>query len=225
MPLKKSRISIQLFKIVAGVFLLTLLVTALQIASLNFYNPGTTAWMRMRVHQAAEKDKKLTIKHTFVPLRKISLNMQKAVISAEDDKFYDHFGFDIDAIQKAFDRNNRKGKIKRGGSTITQQLAKNLYLYPKRSYWRKGREAVITIFLEILLSKKRILELYLNYIEWGNGIFGVQEAANYYFKTTASRLNLEQSCRLASIIPSPRRYKIFGDYVSRRTAVLVNILQ
>jgi len=200
------------------------IITLLQAAALNFYNPSQTAWMRMRMREARSKGKVLEIKRTFVEIEKLPKWMQIVAVKAEDDGFYTHYGFDFEAMQKAYERNEKKGKIKRGGSTITQQLAKNLYLYPKRSYWRKIREAVITGAMELTLSKKRILELYLNYIEWGPGIFGVEEAAKYHFGIKARQLNLEQSCRLAAIIPSPRRYKVYGDYVTRRAERLMRIV-
>jgi monofunctional biosynthetic peptidoglycan transglycosylase len=191
---------------------------------LNFHNPSHTAWMNMRLKQAKARHRKLVIRHDWVPLNSISKNLQLAVIKAEDDRFYQHWGFDIEAMRKAYNRNERSNRIKFGGSTITQQLAKNLYLSPQRSYWRKFREAWITLNMELFLSKRRILELYLNSIEWGPGIFGVEAGAKHYFNVNAKNLNLEQSCRLAAIIPSPLRYKIYGDYVNRRTQILMLIV-
>lgn len=200
------------------------LVTALQCAVLLFHNPANTAWMRLRVREAHAEGKTLEIKHHWLDFNVIPLAMKQAVVAAEDERFYQHHGFDWEAMKKALAGNDKSGKIHRGGSTITQQLAKNLFLSPSRSYWRKLREAFITANLELFLSKDRILELYLNSIEFGPGVFGVDAAAEYHFHTTARRLSLDQCCRLAAIIPSPRRYKIYGNYVSRRAATLQRII-
>lgn len=199
-------------------------VTVLQVASLKVHNPQNTAWMRLRARQAKSENKPFTVKQTWIPLSDIPKQLQKAVIAAEDEKFYIHNGFDWDALKKAHALNEAKEKIKRGGSTITQQLAKNLYLSPDRSYIRKAREAAITVLMELFLTKERILELYLNLIEFGPGIFGVEEAARYHFGIHAKALSLDQSCRLAAIIPSPRRYRVNGNYVNRRAAVLSQIV-
>jgi monofunctional biosynthetic peptidoglycan transglycosylase len=204
--------------------LAALVVTVLQVALLKVHNPDSTAWMRMRVRQAREQGKTLQIRHTWIPMNQIPKVMQRAVIAAEDDGFYQHHGFDWDAMKKAMERNEKIGRVKRGGSTITQQLAKNLYLSPNRNYWRKAREAVITQLLEWFLSKDRILELYLNCIEFGPGIFGIEEAARYHFAVSARQLSVDQCCRLAAIIPSPLRYKPFGPYVSRRAANIQQIV-
>ena len=203
---------------------LAALVTLAQIALLTVHNPQNTAWMRLRARQAKAAGKPFKVKQTWVPLRDIPLMLRNAVIAAEDEKFYQHNGFDWDALKEAYSLNEEKDKIKRGGSTITQQLAKNLYLSPNRSYVRKVREAVIAVIMEWLLSKDRILELYLNCIEFGPGVFGVEEAARYHFRTTAQRLTLDQSCRLAAIIPSPLRYRVTGNYVNRRAAILARIV-
>jgi monofunctional biosynthetic peptidoglycan transglycosylase len=201
-----------------------LLVTAAQVALLAVHNPHHTAWMRMRIRQAEAQGRKLIIRQTWVPLRQIPRTLQMAVIAAEDEKFYEHHGFDWEALKEAYALNEEKDRIKRGGSTITQQLAKNLYLSPNRSYVRKAREAVITALMELLLSKDRILELYLNCIEFGPGVFGVEEGARYHFGVSVKKLSLDQSCRLAAIIPAPLRYRVSGNYVSRRAAILTQIV-
>ena len=180
--------------------------------------------MRLRVRQAHAQNKELAIKHTWVDLKQIPVSMRQAVVAAEDENFYHHHGFDWDAIQKANELNDKKERIKRGGSTITQQLAKNLYLSPSRTYWRKAREAVITEFMELLLPKDRILELYLNSIEFGPGVFGIEEAARHYFGISARQLSLYQCCQLSAIIPSPLRYKIGGSYVNQRAANIAHII-
>jgi monofunctional biosynthetic peptidoglycan transglycosylase len=210
--------------LVVYVLIAALLTTFVQVLVLRWHDPRTTAWMRMRVRQAREQGKELVIHHTSVPLKQIPTTMRMAVIAAEDDGFFTHHGFDWDAMQKAYELNEKKERIKRGGSTITQQLAKNLYLSPSRSYIRKAREAAITVFMELLLPKDRILELYLNSIEFGPGIFGVEEAARHYFNVPARQLSLYQSCQLAAIIPSPLRYKIGGGYVNQRAATIARII-
>jgi monofunctional biosynthetic peptidoglycan transglycosylase len=211
--------------LLTALFLVTvLLVTVVQVGLLAIHNPHSTAWMRLRARQARAAGKELTIRQTWLPLREIPRILQKAVIAAEDEKFYQHRGFDWEALKEAYALNEEKERVKRGGSTITQQLAKNLYLSPRRSYVRKVREAVITATMELLLSKERILELYLNCIEFGPGAFGVEEGARYHFGVSVRRLSLDQSCRLAAIIPSPLRYRVNGSYVSRRAAVLAQIV-
>jgi monofunctional biosynthetic peptidoglycan transglycosylase len=214
----------KLLLLVAILAILAVVVTVVQVAALNFYNPHNTAWMRMRVRQAAAQHKELTIRQTWRSQSVIPRNLQMAVIAAEDEKFYQHHGFDWESMKQARDQNERRNRIKRGASTITQQLAKNLYLSPERSYIRKAREAFITVVMELLLSKERILELYLNCIEFGPGIFGVDEGARFHFGIALKKLSLDQSCRLAAIIPAPRRYKISGNYVSRRAAILAQIV-
>ena len=214
----------KLLLLVAIFAVLAIVVTVVQVAALNFYNPHNTAWMRMRVRQAAAEHKELNIRQTWRSLSVIPRNLQMAVAAAEDEKFYQHHGFDWESMKQARDQNERRNRIKRGASTITQQLAKNLYLSPERSHIRKAREAFITVVMELLLSKDRILELYLNCIEFGPGIFGVDEGARFHFGIALKKLSLDQSCRLAAIIPAPRRYKISGNYVSRRAAILAQIV-
>ena len=216
------------FKIIALLIalyaVLAAAVTFAQVALLTIHNPHNTAWMRLRARQAQAAGKPFTVRQAWMPLKDIPLTLRKAVIAAEDEKFYQHRGFDWDALKKAYTLNEKRNKIKRGGSTITQQLAKNLYLSPDRSYARKAREAVITAVMELLLSKERILELYLNCIEFGPGIFGVEEGARFHFGVSVKRLSLDQSCRLAAIIPSPLRYRVTGNYISRRSATLARIV-
>lgn len=202
----------------------TVEISFLQVALLRLHDPQTTSWIKMRLRQAYREDKELSIKHTWISRETIPKIIRMAVIAAEDDKFYEHNGFDWEALRKAYEGNEQKGKIRRGGSTITQQLAKNLFLTGHRSYIRKGREAFYTVLLEFLLTKDRILDIYLNSIEFGPGIFGIEEAAKYHFHVSARQLSLDQSCRLASIIPSPLRYKINGNYVSERASVLKQII-
>jgi monofunctional biosynthetic peptidoglycan transglycosylase len=169
-------------------------------------NPKETAMMGFRGEQAKRKGQRARRLWRRVPLSRISPYLIQAVLIAEDDKFFEHDGFDWASMRKALDANIKKKRVLRGGSTITQQLAKNLFLSPEQSVWRKLREAAIAYKLERELSKKRILELYLNLIDWGNGIYGAEAASRYYFHCPASGLTLSQAIRLASVVPNPHRF-------------------
>lgn len=170
------------------------------------HNPDSSAFMDAQEEILQRKNPDAEIKHRWVPYQRISNHLKRAVIVAEDAKFVDHEGFDWDGIEQAFDKNLKKGKIVAGGSTISQQLAKNLFLSGRRTPWRKLEEALITVMLEKLMSKRRILEIYLNVIEWGNGVFGAEAAARYYYKTSAAGLGAEQAAKLAAMVPNPRYY-------------------
>jgi monofunctional biosynthetic peptidoglycan transglycosylase len=176
------------------------------ILSWKLFDPGPTRFMELRLEELRAKDAKAQLKHAWVDYARINMNLKRAVIVAEDAKFADHEGFDWEGIQRALERNKRGGRVVAGGSTITQQLAKNLFLSGDRSYLRKGQEALITLMLEWVLDKQRILEMYLNVAEWGEGVFGAQAAAQHYYKTTADRLSAEQSARLAAMLPRPQFY-------------------
>jgi monofunctional glycosyltransferase len=168
---------------------------------------GQTSFMSYRMDELRAKNPKAVLRYTWVPYERIAVHLKRAMIAAEDAKFVDHEGFDWDGIQLAMEKNQKKGRVVAGGSTITQQLAKNLFLTPARSYWRKAEEAVITVMLEALLPKQRILEMYLNVIEWGNGTFGAEAAAKQLFGVTAAQLSPEQAARLAAMAPNPRFYE------------------
>jgi len=185
--------------------------------------PRETAFMAMRLSQLQERHADARIAYKWVPYDKISVQLKRAVIAAEDAKFVEHEGFDWEGIQQALDKNTRKGRVVAGGSTITQQLAKNLFLSAQRSYWRKAEEALITLILEAILDKRRILELYLNVIEWGDGIFGVEAAAQHYYGIPAASLGPDQAARLAAMVPSPRQYTSRREtpYLARRTAAIL----
>jgi monofunctional biosynthetic peptidoglycan transglycosylase len=170
------------------------------------FEPEQSAFMAARIEQLRAKDGKVKLAHQWVPYERISPQLKRAVVAAEDAKFMDHEGFDWEAISKAIEKNERKGKVVSGASTISQQLAKNLFLSGSRSWLRKGQEAVITWMLETALSKRRILELYLNFAEWGEGVFGAEAAARHHFGVSAASLSANQAAFLASILPSPRRY-------------------
>jgi len=170
-----------------------------------------------------DKNPDAELKYQWVDYAKISNNLKRAVIASEDSKFVDHQGFDWDGIEKAYEKNLRKGKLVAGGSTISQQLAKNLFLSSERTPWRKGEEVIITLMLENMLTKQRILEIYLNVIEWGNGIFGAEAASRHYFKTSAATLNAPQAAKLAAMIPNPRFYDAHKStsYLNRRIATIL----
>jgi monofunctional biosynthetic peptidoglycan transglycosylase len=188
------------------------------------YNPKSTAFMENRLERMREKNPRAVLRHQWTPYHRISNHLKRAIIAAEDAKFLDHGGFDWDAMQKAFEKNQKKGKVVSGGSTISQQLAKNLFLSGDRTWWRKAQEAVITVMMEVVLSKRRILEIYLNVIEWGDGVFGAEAAARFQYGATAASLGPEQSARLAAMVPSPRRYAPGSDtaYLQRRTEIILS---
>jgi monofunctional biosynthetic peptidoglycan transglycosylase len=154
----------------------------------KWVNPGTTSFQSQRLDEARQKNPNAELKRQWVPYEKISTHLKRAVVAAEDDKFIDHEGFDWEGIQKALEKNQKKGKVVAGGSTISQQLAKNLLLSPTKSFLRKGEEAIITVWIELLWDKRRILEVYLNVVEWGDGVFGAEAAARRYFNVTAAQL-------------------------------------
>ncbi|HYD33928.1 MAG TPA: monofunctional biosynthetic peptidoglycan transglycosylase [Methylophilaceae bacterium] len=186
------------------------------------HNPSSTAFMEDRLAILQQKNPEAKLRHKWVEYQHISRNLKRAVIAAEDAKFTQHRGFDWDGIQHAYEKNLKKGKIVAGGSTISQQLAKNLFLSTKRTPWRKLQESIITVMLEKMMSKRRIYEIYLNVIEWGDGVFGAEAAARRYFGTSARSLSSYQAARLAAIIPNPRFYDKRGStrYLGRRTATI-----
>jgi monofunctional biosynthetic peptidoglycan transglycosylase len=169
--------------------------------------PRETAFMAARLAEIRAEHRETRLAYTWIPYERISVELKRAMIAAEDAKFIEHEGFDWDGIEQALDRNARRGRIVAGGSTITQQLAKNLFLSSQRSYWRKTEEALITLMLEALLDKRRILELYLNVIQFGDDIFGCEAAARHYFGVGAGALTAEQAARLAAMAPNPRYYE------------------
>ncbi|MFA6311520.1 MAG: monofunctional biosynthetic peptidoglycan transglycosylase [Sterolibacterium sp.] len=193
----------------------------------KYADPGMTRFMEIRLDEARAKNPKAVQQHLWQPYRKISMQLKRAVIAAEDDKFIDHEGFDWEGMQKALEKNQRKGKVVAGGSTISQQLAKNLFLSPSKTPWRKAQEAVITLMLELLWDKRRILEVYLNSVEWGDGVFGAEAAARRYYNQSAAQLSAEQAARLAVMLPAPRRYQKnpYSPFVNERTQVILGRMQ
>jgi len=171
------------------------------------FDPASSAFMQDRLESMRKANPVARLKYHWVPYGRISEHLKRAVVAAEDARFLDHEGFDWDAIHKAMQKNEKRGKVVAGASTISQQLAKNLFLSGERSWLRKGEEAMITWMMERTLSKRRILEIYLNVAEWGEGVFGAEAAARYHFGIPASALSPEQGAYLAAILPSPRRYE------------------
>ncbi|HYQ98849.1 MAG TPA: monofunctional biosynthetic peptidoglycan transglycosylase [Casimicrobiaceae bacterium] len=209
--------------VLAAIPLLWLAYVAASIGWYRYYPPRETAFMAQRMAEARARNPKAQLRYAWVPLERISPNLRRAMIAAEDAKFVEHSGFDWDGIRSALEKNERRGRVVAGGSTITQQLAKNLFLSPEKSYVRKAEEAVVTVLLEAMLPKRRILELYLNVIEWGNGVFGAEAAAQRYFGLPASRLSAEQAARLAAMAPSPRLFERNPEsvYLAGRVATIL----
>lgn len=187
------------------------------------HNPQSTSFMQQRLATLQEKSPDALLQYHWVPYRRISNNLKRAIISSEDASFSEHQGVDWQALEKAYEKNQKRGKVVAGGSTITQQLAKNLFLSGSRSYWRKGQEFIITYMLEFWMDKQRIFEIYLNVVEWGNGVFGAEAAAQHYYGLPASNLGPSQAARMAVMLPKPRFYEAHRDsaYLARRSALIL----
>jgi len=202
-------------------WIVCLLIVAYQVWILGhvlmwkWVNPSETRFMSIRLDELRETNHKAELKHQWVNYERISTHLKRAVVASEDDRFMEHNGFDLRGIKQALQKNQRKGKSVAGGSTITQQLAKNLFLSPSRSYVRKAQEAVITVMIELLWDKRRILEVYLNVVEWGNGVYGAEAAARHYYRTSAANLGPTQAAHIAVMLPNPRRYeKAYPSWVA-----------
>jgi monofunctional biosynthetic peptidoglycan transglycosylase len=218
--------------------ILVLVLIAALVASIGLYfiypdvsklrkvSPKKTAFMEYREKEWQGQGKKKKIVQQWVPLSHIPPYVIKAVIIAEDDKFWSHEGFDYEAMQKAIEKDIKKRKFALGGSTISQQLAKNLYLTPSKNPVRKIKEAILTWRLERNLSKRRIIELYLNCVEWGDGLFGIKAAARRYFGKDVSELTAQEAARLAAVLPNPRRYDPSGTskFVENRSDKIYEIM-
>lgn len=197
------------WRIVFGLFALLVLYQLWLFAHICWwvkFNPASSSFMENRLEVLQDRNPDAELKHKWVPYSSISNHLKRALIAAEDAKFVDHEGFDWEGIAKAYQKNLKKGRVVAGGSTISQQLAKNLFLSTKRTPWRKAEEAAITLMLEAVMDKRRIFEIYLNVIEWGDGVFGAEAAARHYFGVRASQLTAEQAARLAAMVPNPRYY-------------------
>ena len=212
---------------VLGLLALAVVVVHLYFAAMivwwRDHAPRETSFMAQRMRELDRKAPGATLRYRFVPYEHIAGSLKRAMIAAEDSKFVEHEGFDWDGIQQAMDKNMRKGHVVAGGSTITQQLAKNLFLSAQKSYVRKGEEAIITVMLENLLDKERIFELYLNVIEWGTGIFGCEAAAHRYFAVSCAQLSAPQAARLAAMAPNPRFYERNPNArgLARKTSIIL----
>jgi monofunctional biosynthetic peptidoglycan transglycosylase len=195
----------------------------LQIAWWVEHNPTSTSFMRQQLAELQKNDPNARLKFEWVDYERISNNLKRAIIASEDANFSGHEGIDWDALQKAYEKNTKRGKVVSGGSTITQQLAKNLFLSGERSYLRKGQEVVIAYMLEYWMDKERIFEIYLNVVEWGSGVFGAQAAARHYYGVPAASLSASQAARLAVMLPNPRYYDAHrqSPYLVRRTGLIL----
>ncbi len=199
-----------LLKTLLVVFLVVVAVQLwflVQVAWWGYFNPSSTAFMEAGLVRLQEKRPDAELRHRWVPYERISIHLKRAVVAAEDSRFLTHQGFDWEGIKTAVEKNVKHGRIVAGGSTISQQLAKNLFLSASRNPLRKLQEAAITVMLESLWSKRRILEVYLNVIEWGNGLYGAEAAARHYYGIPAARLSPSQAAHLAAMIPNPRYYE------------------
>ena len=207
----------------AAIFLAVQLSFLVRVWWWRDHNPGTTAFMEASLERMRAKRPDAKLSHVWVPYDRISAHLKRAIVAAEDANFTEHEGFDWDAIEKALEKNRKKGKIVAGASTISQQLAKNLFLSPERTPWRKGQEAIITVMIERVLDKRRILEIYLNVIEWGDGVFGAEAAARHYYGAGAQSLGPEAAARLAAIVPNPRFYdrNRATPWITRKTQMIL----
>ena len=187
------------------------------------HDPQTTAFMQQRLAVLREKNPRAQLQQKWVPYARISHQLKRAIIAAEDAKFVDHEGFDWEAIEKAAEKNRQRKHVVAGGSTISQQLAKNLFLSGARTPWRKGQEALITVMIEHVMGKRRILEIYLNVIEWGEGVFGAEAAARHYYGVGAAQLGPEAAARLAAMVPNPRFYDAHRNtaWLARKTQLIL----
>lgn len=229
------RIFRMLFLVVLGIVVGTIAYEGImfgRVLLLRTRNPSSTSLIDTRIREAQAKGQQPRRQQIWVPLEKISPNLQRAVVAGEDTNFTTHGGFDYEAIQKAWEQAQRETarqakaegenddwlpalpEFKRGGSTISQQLAKNLYLSSQRSFFRKGQEALLTVMLERTLSKPRILEIYLNVIEWGEGVYGAEAASQRYFRKPAAALTANEAAFLSAMIPNPRT--VFNPQINPR---------
>jgi len=207
----------------AGAFILLQLSYLGRVWWMKDHDPEMTSFMEARLDAIRAKRPEAKLRHVWVPYERISPHLKRAIVAAEYARFVDHEGFDWEAIEKAMERNRRQGKVVMGASTISQQLAKNLFLSAEKTPWRKGQEALITVMIERVMDKRRILEIYLNVIEWGEGVFGAEAAARHYFGASATTLGPEQAARLAAIVPNPRYYDRNRStaWIDRKTRIIL----
>lgn len=218
-PAKKRTTGQKILRFLWLVFLWFNIISFSVVLLFKFVPVPFTPLMGMRALEHNKDGKEMICSHEWVPIDEISLNLQKAVIASEDGRFLEHWGFDFEAMQKAF-KNNQKGKRLKGGSTISQQTAKNVFLWQGRSYVRKGLEAYYTVLIELIWGKKRIMEVYLNSIEMGDGVYGAEAAAKHWYRKDAASLTRYEAAGIAAILPNPRKYKASNSssYINRRKA-------
>ena len=207
----------KIFRFIGKAMLYFFVISTFLVVLFKFVPVPFTPLMGIRALEQKSDGQEMTCSHHWVPLEEISPNIQKAVIASEDATFLTHYGFDFNAINKAME-NNEKGKKLKGGSTISQQTAKNVFLWQGRSYIRKGLEAYFTVLIELIWGKERIMEVYLNSIEMGSGVYGVQAAANHWYGKSAHNLSKREAAGIAAILPNPRRFKASNSssYTERR---------
>ncbi len=195
-------------------------------STLKTVNPDKTAFMKYREREWKSRGRKVRMQKKWVKFSNVSPYVVKALIISEDDKFWRHNGFDFDAMEKAVEKDLQAGSFRFGGSTISQQLIKNLYLSPSKNPLRKAVEAFLTWRMEKSISKRRILELYLNVVEWGEGVFGVEAASLIYYGKSSALLTAQEASRLVAVLPNPRKYKANGDsrFVERRAGLIYRIM-
>lgn len=215
-----------LFLIVAGMIDIGRYTLYPNVSDLKDLRPVPTAFMEYRQDEWASENREVTLHQRWVGFSEISPNVIKAVLIGEDDKFWNHDGFDVKGMEQALERSLEKGRIA-GGSTISQQLAKNLYLSPSKNPVRKVKEAILTWRIENTLTKRRILEIYLNVAEWGDGIFGIEAAARHYYHKSAKNLTAQEAARLAAVLPNPIKYNPTGNqkYVKNRARIIYKIMK
>lgn len=217
------RLLLWLILVPVALIVLVQLYFFLQIGWWVNHDPESTSFMRHQLSVMQEKNPNAKLKQKWVPYNRISKNLKRAIIASEDANFSEHEGVDWSALEKAYEKNLKKGKVVAGGSTITQQLAKNLFLSGDRSYLRKGQEVVITYMLEFWMDKERIYEIYLNVVEWGVGVYGAEAASRHYYGVSAAQLDAVQAARLAVMLPNPRYYDTHrgSPYLARRTDLIL----
>jgi monofunctional biosynthetic peptidoglycan transglycosylase len=208
--------------VVALAWLATQVFYFAQIAIWTVVNPSSTAYMRADAWRLSHDHSDVPVQRDWVPYAEISRNLKRAIIASEDANFATNSGFEVDSILQAWEKNKTRGRIVAGGSTISQQLARNLFLSREKSYIRKGQELIITAMLELLMDKERIFEIYLNSVEWGNGVYGAQAAARHYYRGTAQTLSAWQAARLAVMLPRPKWFDAHRNsvYLAHRSLVI-----
>jgi monofunctional biosynthetic peptidoglycan transglycosylase len=221
--MKRRTFLLWLIAVPAALILLLQLWYFVQVCWWVNHNPQSTAFMREQLTKLREKNPNAQLQHQWVPYSRVSNHLKRAIIASEDANFAEHEGVDWEALQKAYEKNAKKGKVVRGGSTITQQLAKNLFLSGERSYVRKVQEMLITYMIEAVMDKRRIFEIYLNSVEWGSGVFGCEAASRKYFGVPAAGLGPGEAARLAVMLPNPRFFgrHLDSNYLSRRSALIL----